>query len=414
MAVVTDYGLQIEEHARQLAAGLGVPDFVYRPATVRKGSGEREISDGLLVAGGRGLILQVKSRAPDAASEDTNERAAAWIAKHAADAVRQANGTRRSLAKHTSRPFVSMRGYERTLPRGDDWPAVVLIDHQNAPPVALTNEPNVLYMSLLDWMNIHDRLRSTDAVIEYAHRALASGLRPALGEEFGRYRRLAQADADFAHRPGSLPILPLDRPTTEELFAVRAFDDLVERVADNTNSPWDASNYLPVVELLDRQPILLRAHIGQKMIDTFLKVRADGSRRGFIARDQQAGDRIAFIYDVEPRNEPPPDIDEGQIAEIAAYGALRHAQALETGAALDSRTLAVGVRHLEHVGRRYAFALFEGPAPPMDDEMRRMLEVDHGIYRNDSARMARRRVGRNEICPCGSGRKYKRCCARSK
>jgi hypothetical protein len=143
-------------------------------------------------------------------------------------------------------------------------------------------------------------------------------------------------------------------------------------------------------------------------------VRVDGSRRGFIARDQQAGDRIAFIYGVEPSNEPPSDIDEGQIAEIAAYGALRHAQALETGAAYDSRTLAVGVRHLEHVGRRYAFALFEGPPPPMDDRMRRMLEVDHGIYRNDSARMERRRVGRNESCPCGSGRKYKLCCARSK
>jgi uncharacterized protein YecA (UPF0149 family) len=50
----------------------------------------------------------------------------------------------------------------------------------------------------------------------------------------------------------------------------------------------------------------------------------------------------------------------------------------------------------------------------MDDRMRRMLEVDHGIYRNDSARMERRRVGRNESCPCGSGRKYKLCCARSK
>jgi hypothetical protein len=249
---VTDYGVEIEEHARQFAAGLGVPDFVYRPATTRKGSGDREISDGLLVAGGRGLILQVKSRAPDAASEDTSERAAAWIAKHAAHAVRQANGTRRSLSQDTSRRFVSMRGYERTLPRGDDWPAVVLIDHQNAPAAALADEPNVLYMSMLDWMNIHDRLRSTDAVIEYAHRALASGLRPALGEEFERYRRLAQADAQYAQRPSSLPILPLNRPTAEELFAVRAFDDLVERVADNTNSPWDANSYLPIVELLDR------------------------------------------------------------------------------------------------------------------------------------------------------------------
>jgi hypothetical protein len=281
---VVEPGLEVEEYARQLAAGLGVPDFVYRPAATRKGSGDREISDGLLVAGERGLILQVKSRAPDVAATDSRERASSWIAKSAAAAVRQAEGSRRSLMAESGLRFVSMRGYERALPRGDDWPAVVLIDHPNAPPIELPDEPNVLYISTRDWMNLHDRLRSTAAVIEYANRALASGLRPPLGQEHQRYIRLAEADAKYAWRPGSLPIIPLERLTEEELLAVAVFDELVEKVADPSNRPWTEDNYLQVVELLDSQPVLLRATIGAKMIDTFLKVRADGMTRGFAVR----------------------------------------------------------------------------------------------------------------------------------
>jgi uncharacterized protein len=34
-----------------------------------------------------------------------------------------------------------------------------------------------------------------------------------------------------------------------------------------------------------------------------------------------------------------------------------------------------------------------------------------GVLRQASIRPRSLRVGRNEFCPCGSGRKYKRCCA---
>lgn len=404
-----DHGPRVEEHVRQLAAGLGVPDFVYRPANASKGSGDREISDGLLVAGEFGLILQVKSRDPVAGAADTGERASKWVAKSAAAAVRQAEGSRRALAGGSAAPFVSMRGYERTLPPGDGWPAVVLIDHPLAPSIRLPSEPNVLYMTMRDWMNLHDRLRSTASVIEYAHRALDSGLRPRLGHEAERYGRLAAADAEYASRPGSLPILPLERPTEEELFAVALFDDLVEKVADPDNEPWDENNYLHVVELLDGQPVLLRARIGAKMLDTFKKVRAEGKPRGFGALDRQARDRLVFYYDVEERDDVT-DLDEYHVATVAAYGCLRHTQALESGAPEETRTLAVGVRHHERLGRRYAFALYDGPAPPMDMETRRALEADHGVYDDERGRITRQRVGRNEPCPCASGRKFKHCC----
>lgn len=302
-----------------------------------------------------------------------------------------------------------MRGYERTLPPGADWPAVVLVDHPHAPPIEIRRVPNALCMTMGDWMNLHDRLRSTASVIEYAHRALDSRLHPRLGEEQRRYMRLAQADSEYASRPGSLPIVPLDRPTQEELFAVAVFDDLVERVADPANEPWDEHNYLHVVELLDGQPILLRAEIGAKMLDTFKKVRAERKPRGFTMLDRQVGDRLVFYYDVEEA-ENPPDLDELHIAEIAAYGCLRHIQALETGAAKDTKTLAVGIRHHELRGRRYAFALYAGSPPPMAAETRRALEADHGVYDHGRGRTTSWYPGRNQLCPCGSGRKYKHCC----
>jgi hypothetical protein len=382
---------------------------VYRPTRASKGSGDREISDGLLVAGELGLILEVKSRSPDVAATDTIERATSWVTKNAAAAVRQAKGSRRALTARSGIRFVSMRGYERVLPQGDGWPIVVLIDHPHAPSIELPNEPNLLYMTMRDWMNLHDRLRSTASVIEYTHRALDSGLRPPLGQEHRRYRRLAEADADYATRPGTLPILPLERPSEEELFAVEFFDELVEKVADPANKPWDENNYLHIVELLDSQPILLRASIGTKMMDTFMKVRAEGKARGFGALDRLAGDRLVFYYDVEEGDDLS-DLDEHHLADVAAYGALRHIHAFESGAGKETRTLAVGIRHHERFGRRYAFALYEGPAPPMDARTRRALEADHGIYDYGRGRIARRQLGRNEPCPCGSGRKFKHCC----
>ena len=73
------WGTTVEDYARRLAGALGVADFVYQPALERKGSAQREISDGVLACGDEGLILQVKARDPQAASLDSPVRAEAWI-----------------------------------------------------------------------------------------------------------------------------------------------------------------------------------------------------------------------------------------------------------------------------------------------------------------------------------------------
>jgi len=408
-----DHGHLKEEEAWELAARLGVRDFVYLPKEIAKGSATREISDGLLVAGGRGLILQVKSRDPGAAARETGKRAAAWATKQAADAISQAAGSRRRLAIAGDLKFVSMRGLERTLPSGAGWPAVVIIDHPSPPSVTLPAEPNAIYITMNDWMNLYDRLRSTAAVIDYVHRAIDCGLHPRLGAEQQRYDTIADLDAEYAaERPGALPIVPQGRLNETALFAVAVFDELMEKVADPTNEPRDEANsYLHVVELLDRQPILFRATIGTKMINKFKAAVASGNPQGFAVTDRNAGeDRLVFYYDVENLDDAP-DIDEGHIAEVSAYGALRHTQALESGARVETRTLAVGIRHNPKRGRRYAFALYDGLAPPMSPDFRRMMEAHHGILDVGRGRTIARTPGRNELCVCGSGRKYKHCCS---
>jgi hypothetical protein len=408
---VSEHGVATEQYVRRLAARLGVPDFVYEPTTVVAGSRSREISDGLLVAGRAGLVLQIKSREREAAARDSEERAASWVRKQAEEATGQARGTLRELSRNPDVTFESMRGYRRSLPPSVDWRSVVLVDHPHAPAIHLPDEDGILYLTMTDWLELHDRVRSTAAVINYVQRALEVSMAVPLGREQLRYERLARADDGFAARAGGLPTLPLGRPTSDQASAIALFDELVEKVADSTNQPWDENSYLPVVELLDRQPILLRLRIGSKMVSAFKKLRVERRPQGFGARDALGNDRFVFYYDLEAA-EDPDDYDENHVADIAALGTLRHTQARESGAADDSATLSIGIRHHEARGRRASFALIQGAQPPMDASLRRSLEADHGIYDESRARTIPLVIGRNERCPCGSGRKFKVCCLR--
>lgn len=71
-------GLAKEARVRGTVAELGVADFVYDPLFVLRGRARKEVSDGLLICGDQGAILQVKSRASSAADADTSESAARW------------------------------------------------------------------------------------------------------------------------------------------------------------------------------------------------------------------------------------------------------------------------------------------------------------------------------------------------
>lgn len=389
---------------RRLAADLGVPDFVFRPSHAPRGTARREVGDGLLVVGQRGVIIQVKSREQEVGLADDADRAALWIRKHAAKALRQVKGTRRSL--RTGGQFTSMRGYPRTLSANTDWPAVVIIDHPLDVPLDLGDEPGVVWLTLTDWLNLHDRLRSTRAVIDYVELALASGHSCLLGRERDRYARLAAAQLD-AGRGTDPARLPLQRLSGADSLAVDLFDDLVERAADPTNDPWDTVSYLDIVEMLDAQPVLARASAGRKLWATLTAVRRDGRQRGFLFLDAATRDRFVVLYGRAHATMTDHHLDHA--ADISAYTAVRHAEALEGGAPVQTRTLGIGIRHHDDLGRQYGFVLLAGEPIPMDTDLRRSIEARHGVYDPQRHRTHALAVGRNDRCPCGSGLKTKRC-----
>jgi hypothetical protein len=134
--------------------------------------------------------MQVKAR--EAPGRDTPERAERWIRKSAQAAHRQAEGTRGRLAQSRSLTFTPLRGYRRTLGAIEGWSAVVVIDHPSTPPqIQLPQSADTLWITIGDWHELHDRLRSTAAVIAHVKRALDSRLHPPLGGEVGDAKKPA-------------------------------------------------------------------------------------------------------------------------------------------------------------------------------------------------------------------------------
>jgi hypothetical protein len=370
-------GHEVEDYARRLAGGLGVPDFVYEPVLIRRGSSSREVSDGLLVVGSDGLIMQVKSRESEAARVDSPEKAIGWSIKKGLAAQRQGAGTRRSLVANALR-MRSLRGYERDLPDASSWPVVVIIDHPLAIGAAFDSSADTLFISSSDWRDLHRMVRSTAGVISYVRRALSSGISVPLGDEARRYGLLAEADLQAASGLTSFPTLPYGSLDDQELRDVALFDDLVERVADPIGGTgWDSEEYLIIVEQLDRTPLIGRGRIGARMRQNVIEMVKTQTTRTFRAFDPSgSGDRMAFLYAYDDGRYG----DDGQrfVAEVGCYTALRQHQALDAGADADSATLGVGVLHHPERGRRYAFARFPGRPAAFPGDLRDSLEAQFG------------------------------------
>ncbi|MDQ3762975.1 MAG: hypothetical protein M3460_15395 [Actinomycetota bacterium] len=179
-------GPAAERATQDAAATWGLPDFVMAPMVERKGPGIREISDGLIVVGDRGLVVQVKSRdtAPGSAERETS-----WLTKKIAEGGRQVDGTTRRLSSKTT-TMVNGRG--RTVDLDGTtitWTGVIIVDHPSPPPEyqlpeLRTRIPTVVLLRR-DWEFLFYQLRSTHAVIDYLARV--SGSTGRLGAEPERY-----------------------------------------------------------------------------------------------------------------------------------------------------------------------------------------------------------------------------------
>lgn len=377
--VLLDQGSAVEDYARRLAGRLGVPDFVYEPAFVLKGRGNREVGDGLLVVGDQGIVLQVKSRDAEAGRSDDASKAERWCRKHAAIARQQGFGTRKRLSAGGVRA-TSLRGYTRTLPPAEEWPTVVILDHPLNPGLSLGPDSDTLYLSLRDWLGLHTLIRSTHGLIAYVRRALQSGMVVPLGFESSRYRELSKADALWSSAsPTSVPVLPSEPLDREDQFAADLFGELVEQVADPTSLGWHPEHYLRIVERLDKVPVLARVGLGHRMISRFEAMRRDREPRGFFSMDTETTTRLCVLYDYD--HAPVADVSDRHFDRLLlAYTILRHLQTVGVGADAAAGTLGVGILHHPNEGRRYSFALVEGEQHPLPKDLRASLEAQFGVF----------------------------------
>jgi hypothetical protein len=258
-------GAGTELAALGAAARWGLPDFVFHPLTIPKGSGFREIGDGTLVSGHRGITLQVKAR--DGAT-DNAEREASWLQKKAGEGLRQAYGTVRMLTQHA----VMLRNFrDREVPLpGDEieWAPVIILDHPN-PPAGVTpereSELKGLILTRRDWEFLWDQLRSVSAVIEYAHRVAADD-RIELGTEVTRYfDQMEPWMVEVGATQISGPTLPRDPANAIDTIGHSVFRLILSDIAA-TDFGGDELTRLDVLSLIDQSWVGHRAELGRTLL----------------------------------------------------------------------------------------------------------------------------------------------------
>lgn len=275
----SDRGPAAEEATRDSASQWGLPDFVFKPETVQRGNATREVGDGTIVCGNRGLAVQVKART---AATDQTDRERSWIIKKGKEGARQAAGSVRTVQRSPI-AHANLRG--RSIPIDGntiEWVGVVIIDH-DSPPEDLsvyTEAVNIPYVVVFrrEWEFLFDQLRSTAAVIDYFHRIAEYHTAP--GDHIADYYELALADEqtgpDLSNSriPTSLrnsaiqtsyPVLPVAPASSADEYGARMYRQMLEDIAE---SPWDReeSDRVHVLCLLDKLPIAERAMIGRRLL----------------------------------------------------------------------------------------------------------------------------------------------------
>ena len=424
-----EHGRETEETVREIAAQLGVADFVY--VTLKqtaKGNAQREASgDGLLIVGDRGAVLQVKSRAPAKRPSDTPDKAGRWADKHAKKALSQGRGTRRGLARLASDGTPLQLLPVRALDLHDDtrekyrltldanpnvWPVIVILDHDGAAGFDLGFEEDAVWMTLQDWEALHQRLRSTSAILDYVRRVLSDGAHVHLGHEAARYRALHDADLQFVRDSGSTTTVPATPdPDHFDILGANIYRDIIDKVwPDDGRIPWtSADEYRSIVEFLDRVPPPIQGIVGRWLLGKRSDLAAGHHRSsGLVVVND--GDRLVYTC----RRRDTIEKDEHWAAEVASLASLRHVEALQTGAPPDSTTLAVGalVEPPPAIGVAYVFTMLQGQqhSDLLAPHEQRVLQWEYGKFNHQRGTTTPLVVNRKDPCPCGSGKKFKRCC----
>ena len=189
-------GYAAERAALVVASGLCLPDLVFKGLQILKGNSTREIGDGTVVAGSRGLAIQSKARNHDSGSgwDDSAERR--WVTRQVKRAASQASGSIRSLKKGAVLENYRGRTVDIALLDVTSWVRVVIVDHQRPPEMELVlNDDDLVVLTRRDWEFLFRQLMSTSGVVDYVHR-IAGSWPSRLGDESNRYFELALSDLD--------------------------------------------------------------------------------------------------------------------------------------------------------------------------------------------------------------------------
>jgi hypothetical protein len=375
----------VEANAREAAARLGVADFVMIPKDRFTGSGQREISDGCLVVGDEGAVLQVKSRLVESLKTDDAAKVARWLEKNVRKAVRQGRGTLRTLGSAaTPVTLQSVRSldapperraeFERALPSDvSAWPIIVVVDYPGLPPASVSVDDDVFVVTLDDWWFLHQAIRSTAGMLIYVRRVLAQRdvVDVPLGQERARFEEICRADA--ATNDGSSTWAPwLSHAALDDPQAADTFQHFIDRTWPQGEAlpATQPGEYLRIVEFLDRVPPAIRVALGRQWLG-YIQATVDSGRRSGIAL--LPGGSIVML--IEHTHET--DADEKFRAVLGALAAVR---SVEVATRFGPRPLlAIGV--LTHPGATdYLFLRADGPEAfnPVPEEITQAVQADFG------------------------------------
>ncbi|WP_419916492.1 SEC-C domain-containing protein [Candidatus Poriferisodalis sp.] len=378
--------------------------------TVPKGRSSREVSDGLLISLGRGLILQTKARSPHAPRDAG--RQTAWARKQIGKATDQVRGTRRTLASAPELQLTSRRGHSLTLSVDNErkWPGVVLLNMPGCPSGidATCDDPETIVMTLDDWYALNDRVRSTSGVIDYVHRAIDAQTRQIeLAKEVVRYTHLAAADNELVRREGGYPSLPLAGLSPQEEQVMATLDDWIDSdiaVAAGQNGELDPDATRRAIEVIDAIPVALRVEVAQALLRGVHKADVVGHAVSGVCQIHPSHHRLLFLFDQAA--------NWGSTEEFAAhalgYTATRHQELDDLHGPGVSLLLARMSTESDHVFR--TFVLVEGDAAKLQlpSDVRWSVLERHGMLTSGGIRPTDC-LQEDDPCPCRSGRKYMHC-----
>lgn len=276
-----EQGKEAESATHIAAAMWGMADFVFEPTCRRRGSGVRELGDGLLVLGDLAVVLQVKSR--EVVSQ-VQERERRWIEKATRRALSQGAGTIREF-RRKSAELTNLRGRSIQLDGNEvKWLVAVIIDHDDPPPeISLAPSSNAVVLLRRDWDFLFEQLKSTHGVARYLGRVAGESL--VLGDEPIRYYELAAADEDAPPKaldpeyflPGVKqihePLLPMAPAATEDEAEHRLYRAVLEDIASIKTQAMAEELRIRALAYLDALPTRQRAMAGQFLRDGFLQAR---------------------------------------------------------------------------------------------------------------------------------------------